>query len=222
MKMKDFDITMTHYNRGDIITGTIVMIGEKEVTVAIGGLREGVFPREELEETFKLGDAILVLVTGDIDEKGCLVLTHSNINSVIENREKLKNLKVGSELNFKVGDINNYGLLGDFMGYRVFLPFAQCSRSDFADRNSLKDREITAIVIELDNIKKSIICSTKLLEQENITPVEIGDVLNGSVIKLEDKYAIVLLSNLFPLHRRRSPSLEVGGYEGSPFGRAVA
>ena len=63
MKMKDFDITMTHYNRGDIITGTIVMIGEKEVTVAIGGLREGVFPRSELDSAFKLGDAILVMVT---------------------------------------------------------------------------------------------------------------------------------------------------------------
>ena len=74
MKMKDFDLTMTHYNRGDIITGTIVMIGQKEVTVAIGGLREGVFPREELDPAFKLGDAILVMVTGEIDEKGCLVM----------------------------------------------------------------------------------------------------------------------------------------------------
>ena len=195
MKMKDFDITMTHYNRGDIITGTIVMIGAKEVTVAIGGLREGVFPREELESTFKLGDAILVMVTGEIDEKGCLVTTHAGVNKAIEDREKLKNLKVGSELNFKVNDINNYGLLGDFMGYRVFLPFAQCSRGDYIDRDNLKNREITAIVIELDNIKKSIVCSTKLMEQENITPVEIGDVLKGTIIKLQDKYAIALLTN---------------------------
>ena len=195
MKMKDFDITMTHYNTGDIITGTIVMIGEKEVTVAIGGLREGVFPREELDPAFKLGDAILVMVTGEIDEKGCLVMTHANVNKAIEDREKLKNLKVGSELNFSVNDINNYGLLGDFMGYRVFLPFAQCSPADYQDRDNLKDREITAIVIELNNIKKSIVVSTKLLMQENVTPVEIGDVLKGTVIKLEEKYAIVLLTN---------------------------
>ena len=195
MKMKDFDITMTHYNRGDIISGTIVMIGEKEVTVAIGGLREGVFPREELDSAFKLGDAILVLVTGEIDEKGCLVLTHANVNKVIEDREKLKNLKVGSELNFKVNEINGYGLLGDFMGYRVFLPFAQCSRADYLDKDNLKDREISAIVIELDNIKKSIVCSTKIMEQENISPVEIGEILKGTIIKLEDKYAIVLLTN---------------------------
>ena len=36
MKMKDFNISMTQYNRGDIITGTIVMIGEKEVSVSVG------------------------------------------------------------------------------------------------------------------------------------------------------------------------------------------
>ena len=195
MKMKDFDLTFTHYNRGDIITGTIVMIGSKEVTVAIGGLREGVFPREELEQTFKLGDAILVMVTGEIDEKGCLVMTHANVNQIIEDKEKLKNLKVGSELSFNVNDINNYGLLGDFMGYRVFLPYAQCSRADYVDRDKLKSREISAIVIELDNSKKSIVVSTKLMEQENITPVEIGDVLKGTIIKLEDKYAIALLTN---------------------------
>ena len=131
MKMKDFDITMTHYNRGDIIKGTIVMIGEHEVTVAIGGLREGVFPREELDGAFKLGDAILVMVTGEIDEKGCLVMTHANVNKAIEDREKLKNLKVGSELDFQVSNINNYGLHGDFMGYKVFLPYSQCTHNEF-------------------------------------------------------------------------------------------
>ena len=195
MKMKDFDITMTHYNRGDIITGTIVMIGAKEVTVAIGGLREGVFPREELDSAFKLGDAILVMVTGEIDEKGCLVMTHTGVNKAIQDREKLKNLKVGSELIFKVGDISNYGLTGEFMGYRVFLPYAQCVSSDYQDRENLKEKEITAIVIELDNIKKSIVVSTKLLHQQNVEPVEIGQEILGTIIKLEEKYAIALLKN---------------------------
>lgn len=195
MKMKDFDITMTHYNRGDIITGTIVMIGEQEVTVAIGGLREGVFPREELDGAFKLGDAILVMVTGEIDEKGCLVMTHANVNKAIEDREKLKNLKVGSELDFQVNNISNYGLHGEFMGYKVFLPYSQCTHKEFQDKENLKNREITAIVIELDNIKKAIVCSTKLLLQEEFEPVEIGQVIEGTIIKLEDKYAIALLKN---------------------------
>jgi len=195
MKMKDFNINMTQYKRGDIITGTIVMIGSTEVVVAIGGLKEGVFPKSELAPAFKIGDAILVMVTGEIDDKGCLVLTHANVNKAIEDKEKLNNLKVGSELTFKVNDMNSAGMLGDFMGYRVFLPFSQCSAQDYTNKDSFKEREIDAIVLELDNIKKSIVCSTKLLAQQNIEPVELGQVINGTVIRLEDKYAIVLLTN---------------------------
>lgn len=195
MKMKDFNINMTQYKRGDIITGTIVMIGSSEVVVAIGGLKEGVFPKEELDPAFKIGDAILVMVTGEIDEKGCLILTHANVNKALEDKEKLNNLKVGSELTFKVKDLNSAGLLGDFMGYRVFLPFSQCSSADYVNKDSFKDREIDAIVLELDNIKKSIVCSTKLLAQQNVEPVELHQVINGTVIRLEDKYAIVLLTN---------------------------
>ena len=75
MKMKDFDITMTQYNRGDIVTGTIVMITENRVIVALGGLKEGTFPKDELDAPFKVGDAILVMVTGQIDDNGLIVLT---------------------------------------------------------------------------------------------------------------------------------------------------
>ncbi len=195
MKMKDFNINMTQYNRGDIITGTIVMLGAKEVVVALGGLKEGVFPREELEPNFKMGDAVLVMVTGKIDDKGCLVVNHAGVNKAIEEKEKLKSLKVGSELKFVASSINTAGILGDFMGYRVFLPFSQCAPQDYVNKESLVNRNITAIVIELNNIKKSIVCSTKLLMNTEFQPVEIGQVIPGTVIKLEDKYALVLLEN---------------------------
>lgn len=195
MKMKDFNISMTQYNRGDIITGTIVMIGEKEVVVALGGLKEGVFPKTELDAPFKIGDAILVMVTGKVDDKGCLILNHSDVNKAIEDKEKLKNLKVGSELEFCVESLNNFGVLGSYMGYRVFMPFSQCSIDDFVNKESLKGRMINAIVIELDNIKKSIVCSSKLLEQTDITPIEIGQEIQGRIVKLEDKFAIAKLDN---------------------------
>lgn len=193
MKMKDFNISMTQYSRGDIITGTIAMIGSKEVVVSLGGLKEGVFPVEELDGVFKIGDAILVMVTGDIDEKGCLVVTHAGVNKALQDKEKLSSLKVGSELEFMVDTINNSGLLGNFMGYRVFLPFSQCTPADYISKDDMKGRTINAIVIELNNIKKSIVCSTKLLSNNSIEPVEIGEEVEGTIIKLEDKFAIVML-----------------------------
>lgn len=195
MKMKDFDISMTQYNRGDIVTGTIVMITDTKVIVALGGLKEGVFPKEELEDSFKISDAILVMITGKIDENGLIVVTHSGVNKAIEQKEKLKDLKIGSEFSFDVKEVLPSGLVGEYSGYRVFLPFSQCSTSDYSERDNLKNKEITAIVMELDNIKHSIVCSTKLLEIQDIKPIAVGDILTGRVIKLDTKYAIMLLTN---------------------------
>lgn len=196
MKMKDFNINMAQYKRGDIITGSIVMIGEREVVVALGGLKEGVFPKSELPAPFKLGDAILVMITGKVDDKGCLVVTHAGVNKALEDKEKLLNIKIGSEISFKVNEISTAGLIGDCSGYRIFLPYSQCRAEDYIKKDSLKDQELLAIVIELDNIKKSIVCSSKLLiKDEKIEPIEIGEIISGKVIKLEDKYAIAHLIN---------------------------
>lgn len=195
MKTMDFNLNMTQYNKGDIITGTIVMIGEKEVVVSLGGLKEGVFPKSELDDAFKVGDAILVMVTGGIDEKGCLELTHAGVNKAIADKEKLSSLKVGSSLTFVVSSINSAGLCGEFMGYKVFLPFSQCTEQEYINKKNLINREIETIVIELNNLKKSIVCSTKLVSNKKIQPVEVGSQIKGLVIKLEDRYAIVLLDN---------------------------
>ncbi len=195
MKMSDFDITMTQYNRGDIITGTIVMIGESEVVVALGGLKEGVFKKEELPAAFKLGDAILVMVTGEIDDKGCLVVTHAGVNKALEEKQRLNDLKVGSEFDFVVSEIGTAGFAGEFSGYHVFLPYGQCTANEFENKGELKNNPIHAAVIELNNLKKSIVCSTKILQSNQITPVAVGDILSGKVIRVEEKYALVILAN---------------------------
>ena len=195
MKMKDFNISMTQYNRGDIITGTIVMIGETEVVVALGGLKEGVFPKSELDTAFKVGDAILVMVTGEMDDKGCLILNHAGVNKALSDREKLKTLKVGSEFSFLVTDISTAGINGEFMGYHVFLPFSQCSPADYTNRDGFKNKEISAVVLELNSMKKSIICSSKLLNNTQFEPVAEGERIAGTIIRLEDKYALVQLKN---------------------------
>ena len=74
MRMKDFDISMTQYSKGDIITGTIVMISKSEVVVALGGLKEGVFPRAELDPAFKIGDA-----SGSFNNTSAIKLLLANI-----------------------------------------------------------------------------------------------------------------------------------------------
>lgn len=196
-RMKDVNIKFTQYKTGDIITGTIVMITKRGAVVNIGGMKDGIVPIAELDNSvYKEGDAILVMVTGKVDEFGCVVLDAKNVNKAIEQREKIKDLKVGSVLTFNVQDITTSGIKGETLGYKVFLPYSQCSKDDYISRDNLKNREIQAIIIELDSLQKSIVCSTKLLQKTvdySQIEININDVVTGVPIKVMDKYAIVML-----------------------------
>ena len=132
-KMKDLDLNFTQYKKGDIITGTIVMIGKSGAIINIGGMRDGVVPSEELDKVYKEGDAILVMVTDKIDENGCIVLNAKDVNRAITQREMLNDIKVGSIITFKVKDVGTAGLKGEFVDYSVFLPYSQCSKDEFND-----------------------------------------------------------------------------------------
>ena len=195
--MKDVNIKFTHYKKGDIITGTIVMFTKRGAVVNIGGMKDGIIPLEEIDKNiYKEDDAILVMVTDKVDEYGCVVLDAKNVNKAIAQREKIKDLKVGSTFSFTVKDITPSGIKGEMLGYVVFLPYSQCSKEDYVSRNNLKDREIDAVIIELNSFAKSIVCSTKLLQKtvdySNIE-INVNDVVTGVPIKVMDKYAIVML-----------------------------
>ena len=195
-KMKNMSIEFTQYKKGDIITGTIVMIGKSGVIVNIGGMRDGIVPIDQVDKIYKEGDAILVMVTDKIDDAGCIVLNAKDVNKAILQKEMVSNVRVGSTINFKIKDVGTAGLKGEFCDYSVFLPYSQCSKEDYLDKNLLKDREVDAVVLELNSLQKSMVISTKILKKTIDTSnihIKINDVVDGTVIKVFEKYAIVML-----------------------------
>ena len=196
-KMKELDLNFTQYKRGDIITGTIVMIGRNGAIVNIGGMLDGIVPLDQLDKVYKEGDAILVMVTGAIDDAGCIVLNVKDVNRAIQQKEQLADIKVGSTINFKVQDVLASGLKGEFYDFSVFLPYSQCSKDDFINKENLKDREVEAVVLELNSLQKSMVVSAKMLKKVVDTSginIKIGDIVHGTVVKVLDRYAIVMLS----------------------------
>ena len=196
--MKDANIKFTHYKKGDIITGTIVMITKRGAVVNIGGMKDGIVPIDEVDTVYKEGDAILVMVTDQMDEYGCIVLDAKNVNKAIEQREKVKDLKIGSTFKFNVKDVTPAGIKGEVYVFNVFLPYSQCSKDDYISRDNLKDREIDAVILELNSLQKSIVCSTKLLQKTvdySAIEINVNDIVTGVPIKVMDKYAIVMLKD---------------------------
>lgn len=198
-QMKDLPINFTTYKKGDIITGTIVLITKAGAVVNIGGMRDGFVPNDELDKVYKEGDAILVMVKGYLDDKNCLVLDAKNVNRIIEEKEKLANIKIGSIIEFTIAEVTSAGLKGDYYGYHVFVPFSQIRDKDFLNKKHLQGRTIEIVVLELNNYKKTILGSSKILTEKTLSYNNIilneGDIVEGSVLVIQDKYALVLLDN---------------------------
>lgn len=199
IKMKDLPINFTNYKKGDIITGTIVMIGKTGAIVNIGGMRDGFVPNEELDKIYKEGDAILVMIKGLVNENNCVLLDAKNVNYALEQKEKLANIKIGTKIVITITEIENAGVHGNYFGYNVFVPFSQLKEKDFENKKNLKNKEIEVVVLELNSYKKNIIASNKILSEEGLAHsnivMEKGETLKGTVLKILDKYALILLDN---------------------------
>ena len=92
--------------------------------------------------------------------------------------------------------IGTAGIKGEVLGYTVFLPYSQCSKDDYLAKDNLKNREIDAVIIELNSLQKSIVCSTKLLKNivdYSSIEINVNDIVKGVPIKVFDKYAIIML-----------------------------
>lgn len=193
-KMKDLKVEFTQYKKGEIITGTIVMITKVGAIVNIGGMRDGIVPINELEPIYKEGDAILTMFTGVLADNNCYILKHEGVAKILEEKEKLNGLKLGASIKFMPNEITQSGVIGNYLGYRVFLPFSQCRPKDYVSIDN--KNEIDAIVIELDNLKKSIVVSTKLVDRgQDEVFVHEGEEYLGKVFRVYPKYAIIFLSN---------------------------
>ena len=79
------DGTITDFDEGDLVTGTVVKIEHDEVLLDIGFKSEGVIPSRELsirkdvnpEEVVALGDTIEALVLQKEDKEGRLILSQN-------------------------------------------------------------------------------------------------------------------------------------------------
>jgi small subunit ribosomal protein S1 len=79
----DYDRTLSNFNEGDVVSGTVVRVDKDEILVDIGYKSEGVIPISELsirrsvnpDDEVALGDTIDALVLQKEDADGRLILS---------------------------------------------------------------------------------------------------------------------------------------------------
>ncbi len=167
------DGTLTEFDEGDLVDGTVVKIEHDEVLVDIGFKSEGVIPARELSirkdadpsDIVSLGDAIEALVLTKEDKDGRLILSKKRAEyerAWISVEEKFK---AGEIVTGEVIEVVKGGLILD-IGLRGFLPASLVDLRRVKDLDMYLGTEIEARVIEMDRNRNNVVLSRRVLLEE--------------------------------------------------------
>ena len=205
------DGTLTDFDEGDLVDGTVVKIEHDEVLVDIGFKSEGVVPSRELSirkdadpsDIVNLGDKIEALVLQKEDKDGRLILSKKRAEyerAWISVEEKFK---AGETVTGEVIEVVKGGLILD-IGLRGFLPASLVDLRRVQDLDMYLGTEIEARVIEMDRNRNNVVLSRRVLLEEGrkneraeiLSKLSKGMRLKGTVSSIVDFGAFVDLGGI--------------------------
>lgn len=213
--MKDYEseleASFKKIEEGDIITGTVINVDEKEVVIDLKYYTEGIIPAEEysrepgfsLKEEVKAGDEISATVIKTDDGNGNILLSRVEANDVLA-WAKIKELKEsGDAVDVTVKGIVNGGVIAYVEGIRGFIPASKLALNYVEDTNDYLNKPVKVQVIDADKDKNRLILSAKELLREKaeeekknkISNIQVGFVTEGVVESLQPYGAFVDLGN---------------------------
>ena len=205
------DGTLTEFDEGDLVKGTVVKIEHDECLLDIGFKSEGVIPARELSirkdadpsEIVALGDEIEALVLQKEDKDGRLILSKKRAEyerAWISVEEKFK---AGETVTGEVIEVVKGGLILD-IGLRGFLPASLVDLRRVKDLDAYLGTEIEARVIEMDRNRNNVVLSRRVVLEESrkaerseiLSKLKSGMRLKGTVSSIVDFGAFVDLGGI--------------------------
>ncbi len=195
-------------NNGDIVDGIVVEVRKNEVIVDLGGFKyNGQLaadqitddPSLEPSDVVKEGDTIRVYVVGVNDAEGKVVLSRKKLVA-IESWNKIKAAyEQGETMVGKVIRAVKGGVILSADGAQVFVPARQASDRYVSDLQSLVGETLKVKLIELDERRKRVVGSARVLleaerkakEEEFWASAEVGKHYTGTVKSLTSFGAFV-------------------------------
>ena len=189
---------------GDVVTGSVTKVEEKQVLVNVGYKTDGVIPISELANVHieKASDVVELDQTLELKiiklEEDDLVLSKRAVDAEkawVELQEKFTS---GHVFDVTVKDIVNGGLVVN-LGVRGFIPASLVEVHYVEDFTDYKGKTLAVKIVELDREKNRVILSHKAVveleldskKKEAISSLKEGDVVEGTVQRLTDFGAFV-------------------------------
>ncbi len=205
------DNSITDFDEGDLVNGTIVKIERDEVLVDIGFKSEGVIPVRELSirkdanpaDLVNVGDAIEALVLQKEDKDGRLVLSKKRAEYERAWNRIEEKFNAGENVEGEVIEVVKGGLILD-IGLRGFLPASLVDLRRVKDLASYMGTRIEARVIEMDRNRNNVVLSRRVVLEESrkaerseiLAKLKSGMRLKGTVSSIVDFGAFVDLGGI--------------------------
>ena len=188
---QSYDNTLGRVNENEVVEGTVISIGKREVVVNIGYKSDGIIPVSEFRYNpeLKVGDTVEVYIENQEDKRGQLVLSHKKaraskswerVNAALENKEVIKGY---------IKCRTKGGMIVDIFGIEAFLPGSQIDVKPIRDYDVFVGKTMEFQVVKINQEYKNVVVSHKALieaeleaqKQEIISKLEKGQVLEGTV-----------------------------------------
>lgn len=211
MSMNDFmdyiDKSIRLPRGGEMVTGTIHQVTDKEIIVNLGCKKDGIIPKEEvkMEPDQKLTD--LYHVGDEIHAK--VIKTDDGDGSILLSRKKLEAVEHWDEINTAYEnktliDVNvlrqvNGGVIAAYKEVQGFIPLSQLSDKFVEDSAEFVGKTLSVRVSRVDQRRGKAVFSRKAYLQEEKqklmeeiwNTIEVGDIVEGAVMRFTDYGAFV-------------------------------
>ena len=205
------DGTITDFDEGDLVTGTVVKIERDEVLLDIGFKSEGVIPVRELSirkdanpaDIVAMGETIEALVLQKEDKDGRLILSKKRAEYERAWNRIEEMFNSGENVEGEVIEVVKGGLILD-IGLRGLLPASLVDLRRVKDLNAYLGTRIEARVIEMDRNRNNVVLSRRVVLEEArkaeraeiLSKLKSGMRLKGTVSSIVDFGAFVDLGGI--------------------------
>lgn len=193
---QQYEGTLSSINKGEIVSGTVVSINNKDVVLNIGFKSDGLVSSSEFRDMpdLKVGDSVDVFVESQEDENGQLVLSRKRAKTQRSWEAINEALENDAIINGFVKSRTKGGLIVDIKGVEAFLPGSQIDIKPIRDYDIYVGKTMEFKVVKINHEFKNVVVSHKVLieddlenqKSEIVAKLEKGQILEGTVKNITD------------------------------------
>lgn len=205
--MEDIEKALRLPGRGEIVTGEIIAVSEREIVVNLGCKKDGIIPKDEvslepgqkLSDVFKAGEQIEAKVVKTKDDDGNILLSKKKLEVNEHWNEVNEALDNKTVVNAKVTGKVKGGVIATFKEVSGFIPLSQLSDKFTEEVDEFIGKTIPVKVIQTNPKRNRAVFSHRAVLMEEKAKkteafwnsIEVDDIVDGVVKRFTDYGAFV-------------------------------